>query len=180
MPSFCSGARTSLGSTQCGGDMIRALTRGEQIKNVWRWTIATCLALHPYIVVRMGCRLGSHHGAYRLARLAYGPEIVLRDLLDRFFDDCLRRAEARGKRGVSACGVYLPDVEHPRRPTCRPGSCGCVSWPATIDGWPRIEAKGCPTCVPIFRNQRPGRHPHPVRHRPRQDWQPPAIPRDLP
>jgi hypothetical protein len=79
------------------------------------------LALHPYIVVRMGCRLGSHHGAYRLARLAYGPEIVLRDLLDRFFDDCLRRAEARGKRGVSACGVYLRTSSSLGRPTCRRG-----------------------------------------------------------
>jgi hypothetical protein len=38
------------------------------------------LALYPYIVVRMGCRLCSRRGAYRLARLAakYGPEIGLR------------------------------------------------------------------------------------------------------
>jgi hypothetical protein len=36
-----------------------------------------------------------------LARLAakFGPEIGLRDLLDRFSYDCLWRAEARGKRG---------------------------------------------------------------------------------
>jgi hypothetical protein len=37
------------------------------------------------------------------------------------------------------------------RPTCRPGSCGCVSWPATINGRPRIEAKGCPTCATCTR-----------------------------
>jgi outer membrane protein OmpA-like peptidoglycan-associated protein len=57
-------------------------------------------------------------GAYRLARAAakFGPEICPRDLLDRFSYDCLWRAEARGKRSVSACGVYLPDLEQPRPP----------------------------------------------------------------
>jgi hypothetical protein len=42
--------------------------------------------------------------------------IGLRDLLERFSYDCLWRAEAHGKRGVSACGVYLPDLEQPRPP----------------------------------------------------------------
>ena len=45
----------------------------------------------------------------------------LRDLLDRFSYDCLWRAEARGKRGMSACGVYLPDLEQPRPPDLPPG-----------------------------------------------------------
>ena len=64
----------------------------------------------------------SRNGAYRLARLAakFGPEIGLRDPLDRFSYDCLWRAEARGKRGVSACGVYLPDLEQPRPPDLLP------------------------------------------------------------
>ena len=81
------------------------------------------LALYPYVVVRIGCGVCSRGGAYRLARLAakFGPEIGLRDLLDRFSYDCLRRAEARGKRGVSACGVYLPDLEQPRPPDLPPG-----------------------------------------------------------
>jgi hypothetical protein len=43
----------------------------------------------------------------------FGPEISLRDLTDRFSYGCLWRAEARSKRGKSACGVYLPDLEHP-------------------------------------------------------------------
>ena len=43
------------------------------------------------------------------------------DLLDRFSYDCLWRAEARGKRRVSACGVYLPDLEQPRPPDMPPG-----------------------------------------------------------
>jgi hypothetical protein len=43
----------------------------------------------------------------------FGPEIGLRDLLDRFSYDCLRRAEARSKKGKSTCGVYLPDLEQP-------------------------------------------------------------------
>jgi hypothetical protein len=62
-------------------------------------------------------------GAYRLARLAakFGPEIGLRDLPDWFSYDCLWRAEARGKRGVSACGVYLPDLEQPRPSDLPPG-----------------------------------------------------------
>jgi hypothetical protein len=82
-----------------------------------------CLALYPYVVVRIRCRVCSRGGAYRLARLAakFGPEIGLRDVLDRFTYDCLWRTEARGKRGVSACGVYLPDLEQPRPPDLPPG-----------------------------------------------------------
>jgi hypothetical protein len=69
------------------------------------------------------CRVCSRGGSYRLARLAakFGPEITLRDLLERFSYDCLWRAEARGKRGKSACGVYLPDLELPRPPDKPPG-----------------------------------------------------------
>ena len=74
-------------------------------------------------IARGACRVCSRNGAYRLARLAakFGPEISLRDLLDRFSYDCLWRAEARGKRGVSACGVYLQDLEQPRPPDLPPG-----------------------------------------------------------
>jgi hypothetical protein len=81
------------------------------------------LALYPYVVVRIGCRVCSRGGAYRLARLAakFGPEIGRRDLLDRFSYDCLWRAEARGKWCVSACGVYLPDLVQPRPPDLPPG-----------------------------------------------------------
>ena len=66
-----------------------------------------CLALYPFVVVRIACRVCSRRGAYRLARLAakHGPETSLRDVLDRFSYDCLWRAEARSKRGKSACGV---------------------------------------------------------------------------
>jgi hypothetical protein len=57
-----------------------------------------------------------------LVRLAakFGPEIGLRDLLDRFSYDCSWRVEASGKRGVSACSVYLPDLEQPRSPDLPP------------------------------------------------------------
>jgi hypothetical protein len=59
----------------------------------------------------------------RLARLAakHGPEITLRELTDRFSYDCLWRAEARLKKGKSACGLYLPDLEQPRPPDLPPG-----------------------------------------------------------
>ena len=50
-----------------------------------------------------------------------GLEITLRELTDRFSYDCLWRAEARSKKGKSACGVYLPDLEHKRPPDLPPG-----------------------------------------------------------
>ena len=62
--------------------------------------------------------MGSPTGA---SGAKFGPETSLRDLLDRFSDDCLWRAEAHGKRAVSACGVYLPDLEQPRPPDLPPG-----------------------------------------------------------
>ena len=82
-----------------------------------------CLALYPFVVVRIACRVCSRRGSYRLARLAakFGPEISLLDLTDRFSYDCLWRSEARGKRGQSSCGVYLPDLDHPRPPDLPPG-----------------------------------------------------------
>jgi hypothetical protein len=94
------------------------------------------LAFYPFVVVRIACRVCTRSGSYRLARLAakHGPEITLRDLTDRFSYDCLWRAEARSKKGKSACGVYYRTLSINDRPTCRPGSCGCVSWPGTIDG----------------------------------------------
>jgi predicted ATPase len=49
-----------------------------------------CLAHYPFVVVRIACRVCSRRGSYRLARLAAkrGPEISLRDSLDRFSYDC--------------------------------------------------------------------------------------------
>jgi hypothetical protein len=82
------------------------------------------LAFYPFVVVRVRCRACSRSGSFRLARLAakFGPEISLRDLLDRFSYDCLWRGEARSKRGKSACGVYFPDLEQPRPPDLPPGA----------------------------------------------------------
>jgi hypothetical protein len=85
------------------------LDAGEQIANNPDMDNRDCLAHYPFVVVRIACRVCARRGSYRLARLAakFGPEISLRDLTDRFSYDCMWRAEARGKRGVSACGVYL-------------------------------------------------------------------------
>ena len=82
-----------------------------------------CLPFYPFVVVRIACRVCTRSGSYRLARLAakYGPESTLRELTDRFAFDCLWRAEARSKKGKSACGVYLPDLELPRPPDLPPG-----------------------------------------------------------
>jgi hypothetical protein len=84
------------------------------------------LAFYPFVVVCIACRVCSRTGSYRLARLAakYGPEITLRDLTERFSYDCLWRAEARSKKGKSACGVYLPDLEHKRNFTIPGGKSG--------------------------------------------------------
>jgi hypothetical protein len=81
-------------------------------------TTAIASPTNPFVVVRIACRVCSRGGSYRLARLAakFGPEITLRDLLQKFSYDCLWRAEARSKRGKNACGVYLPDLEQPRPP----------------------------------------------------------------
>jgi hypothetical protein len=64
------------------------------------------LTFYPFVVVRIACRVCSRRG--RLAA-KYGPEIGLCDLTEQFSNDCLWRAEARSKKGKSACGVYLPD-----------------------------------------------------------------------
>jgi hypothetical protein len=78
------------------------------------------LALYPFVVVRIACNVCSRSGSYRLAGLAV-PEISLRDLTDKFSYDCLWRAEARSKKGESACGVYLLGVEQKRPPDLPPG-----------------------------------------------------------
>ena len=56
-----------------------------------------------------------------LARIAakYGPEITLRDLLDRFSYDCLWRTQSRTKRGRTDCGVICLTLRTGDRPTCR-------------------------------------------------------------
>ena len=99
------------------------MTGEEQKANIKRMDDRDRLALYPFVVVRIGCRQCSRKGAYRLARLAakFGPEITLRDLTNRFSYDCMWRAEARSKKGKSACGVYLPDLEHKRSPDLPPG-----------------------------------------------------------
>jgi hypothetical protein len=98
------------------------LTRGN-IKRTFRHGQPHCLAHYPFVVVRIACRVCNRRGSYRLARLAakYGPENTLRDLTDRFSYDCMWRAEARSKKGKSACGVYLPDLETRPPPDLPPG-----------------------------------------------------------
>jgi hypothetical protein len=99
------------------------LTHAEQKANIGWMDDRDRLAFYPFVVVRIACRVCSRSGSYRLARLAakYGPEITLRDLMERFSYDCLWRAEARSKKGKSACGAYLPDLEHKRPPDLPPG-----------------------------------------------------------
>jgi hypothetical protein len=75
------------------------------------------LAFYPFVVVRIACRLLAQWGLpIGAAGSQIRPDIGLRDLLD-----CLWRAEAHGKRGVSACGVYLPDLDQPPPRDLPPG-----------------------------------------------------------
>ena len=132
------------------------------------------LALYPFVVVRIACRVCSRAGAYRLARLAakFGPEIGLRDLLDRFSYDCLWRAEAHGKRGVSACGVYLPDLDRDRskclirpRTGLQIARHGAGSWqvlasdrattPVAISLTPGVYASSCFVTIGTYPASRP-------------------------
>jgi hypothetical protein len=82
------------------------LTASEQKVNIVHGRCDR-LAFYPFVVVRIACSVCSRRGSYRLARLAakFGPEITLRDLMERFSYDCLWRAEARSKKGKSTCGV---------------------------------------------------------------------------
>ena len=75
------------------------------------------LALYPYVVVRTPCRVGSRAGTtdWRGWPRNSGRRSVCATS-SRFSYDCPWRAAARGKRGVSVCGVYLPDLEQPRPP----------------------------------------------------------------
>jgi hypothetical protein len=120
MTAICANLTNRLIRRRDAGDVQR-LTNLEQKANIGY--DRGRLALYPFVVVRIACRVCSRSGSYRLARLAakYGPEITLRDLTERFSYDCLWRAEARSKKGKSACGVYLPDLEHKRPPDLPPG-----------------------------------------------------------
>ena len=100
------------------------MTNKEQKGNIRRMDDRDRLALYPFVVVRIGCRrllAEAARTAWRGLPRNIGPEITLRDLTERFSYDCLWRAEARSKKGKSACGVYLPDLEHKRPPDLPPG-----------------------------------------------------------
>jgi hypothetical protein len=113
----------SIGERRAGVLGRLNLTAVERKVNIGCMDDRDRLTFYPFAVVRIACRVCSRSGTYRLARFAakHGPEITLRDLTDRFSYDCLWRAEARSKKGKSACGVYLPDLEHKRPPDLPPG-----------------------------------------------------------
>jgi hypothetical protein len=123
LPSPIDPLRAALGKFEAAPEPSAALTNLEQKANIQCMDDRDRLALYPFLVVRIACRVCSRSGSYRLARLAskYGAEISLRDLTERFSYDCLWRAEARSKKGKSACGVYLPELEHKRPPDLPPG-----------------------------------------------------------
>jgi hypothetical protein len=95
----------------------------ERKANNLAWTAAIASPTIHSSWLGFACRVCSRRGSYRLARLAakFGPEISLRDLTDGFSYNRMWRAQARSKKGKSACGVYLPDLEQPRPPDVPPG-----------------------------------------------------------
>ena len=101
-----------------------------------------------------------------------GEVIGQRDLLDRFSYDCLWRAEAHGKRGVSACGVYLPDLDRDRskclirpRTGLQIARHGAGSWqvlasdrattPVAISLTPGVYASSCFVTIGTYPASRP-------------------------
>ena len=81
-----------------------------------------CLALYPYVVVRVECGIcPARRGAYRLARLAAkcGPETSLDEVLARISADCpYQRGPARPGDKVPGhyvprCHAFLPDIVRP-------------------------------------------------------------------
>ncbi len=81
------------------------------------------LALYPFVVVRIACRVCSRSARYRLARLAakYGSEFKLDDLLFQLSFDCMYRADDRTRGDARGCGIYLLDLDQPRPPDLPPG-----------------------------------------------------------
>jgi hypothetical protein len=78
------------------------------------------LALYPFVVVRIACRVCSRSGSYRRARLAakFGPEIPLRDLTERFSYDA-SGAPRRGRRKANQrVGFTCLTLSISGRPIC--------------------------------------------------------------
>ena len=77
------------------------------------------LALYPFVVVRIACRVCSRSGSYRLARLAAkSTRDYFGDPMEQFSYDCLWRAEARSKKGQRV-GFTCLTLSIGGRQTCR-------------------------------------------------------------
>ena len=74
------------------------------------------LAAYPYVILRLACRYCSRAGAYRLVRLAekFGSDAKTEEVVRRLAADCPHWKH--NGRWPEGCGVYLPDLDPPRRP----------------------------------------------------------------
>lgn len=65
-------------------DLVWALVCPCFVPTTERMIAPKTLSQYPWVVVRIECKLCSHRGAYRLARLAarYGPEFPLEGLIE--------------------------------------------------------------------------------------------------
>src|SRR5215475_4616780 len=79
------------------------------------------LLTYPFVVFRLACRYCPRAGAYRLVRLAvkFGCDANTLDVMRRLAGDCPHWK--RSRHWPEGCGVYLPDLEPPRRPPDHPG-----------------------------------------------------------
>ncbi len=68
------------------------------------------------------CQKNPRTGGCRSAKGGREDQLAASFLPSRFSYDCPSRTEARSRKGKSACGVYLPDVEQPRPPAAPRGT----------------------------------------------------------
>jgi hypothetical protein len=78
------------------------------------------LLAYPHVVLRLACRYCGRTGSYRLARLAekFGCDAKTEEVMRKLAADCPHWK--RNARWPEGCGVYLPDLEPPRRPPDEP------------------------------------------------------------
>lgn len=78
------------------------------------------LLTYPYVIFRLGCRYCRRFGTYQRLAVKFWCEARTEDVMLRLAADCPHWK--RNRRWPEGCGVYLPDLEPPRRPPDDPAA----------------------------------------------------------